>query len=63
MTPKELSTRMADLAHKAAHLSHNDPALTALLAELEELSRILPASIEPDIGDETLDDLFDNMPV
>lgn len=63
MTPEELSTRMASLAHQAAQLPHGDPALKALLAELEALSRLLPASMEPSRGDETLDDLFDNMPV
>ncbi len=63
MTPLELSERMAQLARQAAGLAHDDPALKALLLELEALSRILPASVEPDRGDETLDDMFDNMPV
>ncbi|WP_323042377.1 hypothetical protein [Gemmobacter sp.] len=63
MTPQELTHRMATLAHQAARLSHDDPALRVLLAELEALSQVLPASAEPDIADETLDDLFDNMPV
>ena len=63
MTPKDLSDRMAELAHRAARLSQGDPALKALLAELEALSQVLPASLEPDRADEALDDLFDNMPV
>lgn len=63
MTPQELSHRMTLLARQAARLSHDDPALRALLAELQALSQVLPASVEPDRGDEALDDLFDNMPV
>ena len=63
MTPEELHNRMAELAHRAARLPDGDPALAALLAELEALSRILPASLEPDLTDEAAESLFDNMPV
>ena len=54
---------MAELAQRAARLPAGDPALSALLAELEALSRILPASLEPDLSDEASETLFDNLPV
>ena len=63
MTPEELNARMAELAHRAARLPEGDPALKALLAELEALSHILPASVEPDRVDEAAEAMFDNLPV
>lgn len=63
MTVEEVNARMAELAHRAARLPQGDPALAALLAELEALSRILPSSSEPDLVDETAEAMFDNMPV
>lgn len=63
MTYEEVNARMAELAHRAAHLTPGDPALRALLAELEALSRILPASSEPDLVDEAAEQMFDNLPV
>jgi hypothetical protein len=63
MTPNEVNARMAELAHRAARLPEGDPALQVLLAELEALSRILPAAMEPDIAGDGDSDLFDNMPV
>lgn len=63
MTPNEVNARMAELAQRAARLPEGDPALHALLAELEALSRILPAAMEPDIAEDDDAGLFDNMPV
>lgn len=63
MTPTEVNARMAELAHRAARLPEGDPALHALLAELEALSRILPAAMEPDIAADGAEEMFDNMPV
>jgi hypothetical protein len=63
MTPTEVNARMAELAQRAARLNEGDPALHALLAELEALSRILPAAMEPDVADAGDDDIFENMPV
>lgn len=63
MTEDERNARMAELAHRAARLPEGDPALVALLMELEALAQILPASSEPDIRHEDIEALFDNMPV
>lgn len=63
MTHDEVNDRMAELARCAARLAEGDPALAALLAELEALSRILPASGEPDRVDEAAEAMFDNLPV
>lgn len=63
MTQEEVNARMADLAHRAARLPQGDPALASLLAELEALSQILPASSEPDLVDEAAEAMFDNLPV
>lgn len=63
MTPTEVNARMAELAQRAARLPEGDPALQALLAELEALSRILPTAMEPDIAEDVDSELFDNMPV
>jgi len=63
MTEEERNARMAELAHRAARLPEGDPALTALLMELEALASILPASGEPDLGWEDAEAMFDNMPV
>jgi len=63
MTNEEVNARMAELAHRAARLTGDDPALAALLAELEALSRVLPVLGEPDPVDEAAEEMFDNMPV
>ncbi|MFN3938832.1 MAG: hypothetical protein ACK4KW_14800 [Gemmobacter sp.] len=62
MTNEEVMLRMAELAHQAAGLRPDDPALQRLLAEMEALAALLPPATEPEI-DEDAEAQFDNMPV
>ncbi|MDP2086892.1 MAG: hypothetical protein Q8K20_16990 [Gemmobacter sp.] len=63
MTQEQVTARMAELAHRAAQLPSGDPALAALLAELEALSRLLPTTDAAGPVDEAAEEKFDNMPV
>ena len=63
MTPEEITTRMAELAHRASRLAPQDPALAALLEELQALASLVPSRADSAGPEDEDSDIFENMPV
>ena len=64
MTQESTERRIADLAHAAGDLAETeaDPRLRQLLAELKALAELIPPAV-PEDEDESVEQMFDNLPV